>query len=112
MVEFTNAKTGTIVAGNVWRWIPDKTAADDVFVEIYAYEKGPQTEDWNPATWGEKVGSQVTKTDGKFSFRVRPGTYRLRFSISGEWNCSYVTVKAERFGFGHKRLNIEMRLGQ
>lgn len=108
IVEMRKAHTGTTIRGYV-RGESDGPF-DDVLVEVFPSNGKPDEEVYRLPS-EERIVSATTDQKGRFSLHVKPGNYRLRFSHSGEWNCTYVKVTAGGFRIWPKQLEILMSTG-
>lgn len=108
IVELKKTHTGTRIQGYV------KGAGarpfEDVLVEVFPSNGKPDEKVYNLPS-EDRLTSTITDAKGRFSLRVKPGNYRLRFSYSNEWNCTYVKVSASEIRFWPKHLQIPMDIG-
>src|SRR5262245_532444 len=108
IVELSKAHTGTTIRGYVKR--EGDKPFQDVVVEVFP-SSGKPDEDMYRLLSSERIVSARSDEKGRFSLHVKPGNYRLRFSHSGEWNCTYVKVAAGGFRIWPKHLEIPMSIG-
>src|SRR5215813_797353 len=108
IVEMSKAHTGTTIRGFVKR--EGDRPFEDVLVEVFQSNGKPDEEVYELPS-EERIVSATTDEKGRFSLHVKPGNYRLRFSYSSEWNCTYVKVAARGFRIWTKDLKIPMSIG-
>jgi hypothetical protein len=108
IVEMSKAHTGTTIRGYVKR--EGDRPFEDVLVEVFPSNGKPDEEVYKLPS-EERIVSATTDEKGRFSLHVKPGNYRLRFSYSGEWNCTYVKVAAGGLRIWTKHLEIPMSIG-
>jgi len=107
-VELSKARTGTTIRGYVKR--EGDRPFEGVLVEVFPSNGKPDEEVFKLPS-EERILSATTDEKGRFSLHVKPGNYRLRFSSSGEWNCTYVKVAAGGTRILAKHLKIPMSIG-
>src|SRR5215813_11638907 len=108
IVEMSKAHTGTTIRGYVKR--ESDGPFEGVLVEAFPSTGKPDEELYKLPS-EQPIVSATTDEKGRFSLHVKPGNYRLRFSYSGEWNCTYVKVAAGGFRIWTKHLEIPMSIG-
>jgi len=110
VVELEERRIGSRVNGSVHLEF-GTDSAEGVLAEVFT-NTDDQTPLWNTggSSQRKRVTACIVGKDGKFSFRLSPGKYELRFSLSPGWNCTYFKFEVVKH-LRSKRLDVPMKIG-
>jgi len=81
----------------------------EVLVEVFDHPDRASFDSPVGPVGKRRVAACLTNVDGKFSFKLSPGEYALRFSQRGGWDWTTFFIKIGRFSIGsHLTIVLEV----
>jgi hypothetical protein len=78
-----------------------------VLVEVYDHPELASVEPGLDRVGQHRIAACITSADGRFSFKLSPGKYVLRFSKEGGWDWTTFFIKVRRLSI-HRNLTVPM----